>query len=734
MNLSERFRTIDVAGSRLDARRTTGGVIEIRGGDQHSLQRGLGFFHAHDRLVQMLLVRLIGQGRLCECLKDDAESLAIDIFMRQMAFAQAAHDESGRLSPAARDFARAYADGVNEYLERHSRPLEFRLVGYRPDPWEPADTLLTIGLMSYVGLAQTQQDVEKFLIQMIQQGTDVGRLKQLFAPHLEGLSDEIVELIRKVRLVAPLLPPLPALLPGITASNNWAVAPARSATGNPLECHDPHLECNRLPAVWYEAVLHTPDDYQAGITMPGVPGIIMGRTRRLSAGFTYGFMDMVDYFIEECRGGSFRRDDGWQPFRRRRETIWRKREKAVEIEVLENEHGTLECAPQAALPDGFYLCRAYSGRHCGAARSLEALLAMTSAETVHEARAALRQVSISCNWVVADRDGNIACQQSGLLPRRKTSGLYPVPGWWRDHAWQGLVPAEELAGFENPPEGFLVTANDDRNLPGRPQAMNLCQGSYRAERIAELLREKPKLSIADMQRMQSDLLSPQARRFMAHLRKLLPETGAARILADWDLCYDPASRGATLFEAFYRALLREVFGKGLFGDAAWQAFISTTNLLGVYFQVFDEALLGNDESWFSGRRRDEVFRAILHDVLAVPAEHVRPWGDERQMTMINLFFGGRLPGILNRLVKVDYGPFALPGGRATIAQGQIFRTHGRLTTFAPSYRSVTDLGTDELHTVLAGGPSGRILSPLYASDLGRWLGFGYKTLKCGGDT
>src|SRR6185436_5614226 len=152
------------------------------GDDPLDVQRGLGFFHAHDRLVQMMLVRLVGQGRLCECLSDDDEALAIDIFMRQMGLAQMARDEVARLSPAARDFGQAYADGVNDYVRQHNRPLELLLVGYRPEPWELADTLLTINVMAYVGLAQTQQDLEKFVIQAIQRGTDIARLKKLFAP------------------------------------------------------------------------------------------------------------------------------------------------------------------------------------------------------------------------------------------------------------------------------------------------------------------------------------------------------------------------------------------------------------------------------------------------------------------------------------------------------------------------------------------------------------------------
>jgi penicillin amidase len=730
MRLTHKIRTWDIAGSTLRARRTTGGVVEIWGRDPLALQCGLGFFHAHDRLVQMMLVRLVGQGRLCECLHDDDKTLAIDIFMRQVGLAQAARDDVARLSAPAHDFVGAYADGINAYLRRHARPLEFQLAGYRPEPWEPCDTLLTMNLMAYMGLAQTQQDLEKFLIQAIQQGTNVEQLQKLFTPHLDGLTIDIVELIRQVQIYQPMVPALAAVLPSFTSSNNWAVAPSRSESGWTLECHDPHLECDRLPAVWYEVLLHTPDEYQIGVTMPGVPGVIMGRTRDLSAGFTSGFMDMIDYFIEECRGATYRRNDGWKPFRQRREIISRKKHAALEVIVHENEHGTLECDPRTTVPkDGFHLCRAYSARSGGAARSLNALLAIRQAKTVGQARRVLREVSISCNWVIADRAGNIAYQQSGLLPRRRTSGLYPIPGWWTEHAWQGLVPAEEFVWIENPAEGFLATANDDRNQPGKPQAINISQGSYRRDRIAELLTARSRLSIADMQRIQADLFSPQARRFMSCLRPLLPETPAGQILAEWDLCYDLKSRGATLFEAFYHAILREVFGNGLFGLSVWDFLVSETNLLVAYFQVFDDALLGDDWQWFGERGREGVFSQVLEGVLAQPADAIRPWGEQRQILMKNLFFRGKVPRLVSRMFGVDHGPIALAGGRATLVQAQIFRTHGRPGSFAPSYRAVADLGTDELHTALAGGPSGRFFSRLYKTDIARWLNFGYKTIR-----
>jgi len=731
MKLTDKPISVNIDGSGIRVRRTTGGVAELWGQDDVELARGMGFAHAHDRMVQMMLVRLAGQGRLSECLKSDDETLAIDIFMRQMGFARCARDEASRLTEKARAVAEAYCSGVNGYLRRYRLPLELRLVRYRPEPWTVPDILLTINLMSYVGLAQSQQDMEKFLIQAIQGGVPVGRLKQLFAPHLDGLDDTIAELIRKVRICQALVPQLARFAPGPIASNNWALSGKKSESGFPIQCNDPHLEVNRLPPVWYEFVLHTPDDYRVGVNMPGGPGMVMGRTRNISLGFTYGFMDMIDYFIEECRDGKVRRGADFKPLETRKEVIKRKKRSPVELTVFETGHGVLETDPEwTTVPDGLHLCCAYSAHRGGAARTLNALVELPSARTVQEAQKLVREISVSCNWVIADREGNIGYQQSGLLPARKHSGLYPLPGWEAEYAWDGIVSPEELSSLYNPKEGIIATANDDRNQEGKPLSINLCMGSYRVERILELLNEKDRHTVADMERIQTDLLSTQARRFMAVLRPLIPDTPSGRILAEWGLCYDAQSRGATLFEAFYNRLLREVFGKGLFGVEAWDAIVSSTCLLTEYFHYFDDILLGEDESWFGSQGREGLLRQVLTEVTRVDPKAVEPWGKQRQLILHNIFFAGKLPRFLSRLLRVDYGPIALPGNRSTIVQGGIFRHHGRLSTFAPSYRYITDLGTDEAHTVIAGGPSGRVFSRWYTTDIHRWMNSEYKTLRC----
>jgi penicillin amidase len=730
MRVTGRRREIDIAGSTIEIARNKNGVIMLWGDDDLDLARGLGFAHAQDRLVQMILVRLVGQGRLCECLINDDETLEIDVFMRELGLSRYAKVEAVNCVAEGRELGEAYAEGINHWLSTNRRPLEFLLVRHDPEWWTIADTILTVKLMSYLGLAQSQQDMEKFLIQAIRGGVSTERLARLTAPHLEALDQQTIDAINNLQHLQPLLPQSLRFLgqvPTVMASNNWAISGSKTVSGKPLQCNDPHLECNRLPAIWYEAVMHTADNYRIGATMPGVPGLVMGRTRDLSFGFTYGFMDMVDYFVENCRDGRYQRGESFVPLRIRTEKIARKGASPVEVTIRETDLGVLESDNRKPdLENGFYLSRAWSAHRRGGSASLDALARLPSATTVLDAQTIVREVAISCNWLLADRDGNIGYQQSGLLPDRRHSGLHPVPGWDDNLRWRGLVSADQLHSLFNPPEGFLATANNDLNPENGRLVVNLPMGSYRVDRIRALLSASDACSRDDMRQVQNDVYSLQAERFMEILRPLLPATFAGRMLAGWDCRYGYDSRGATLFETVYHAILREVFGRGLFGEEIWDATIEATAIVADYYDLFDQALLGDEASWFGEEGKDTLFRRVLEEVLTeVDVEAISPWGRRHQVMMKNIFFDGRLP----KWLGFDFGPIQVQGNRATIVQGGIFTAHNRQTTFTPSWRFITDLGEDSALTVLAGGPSGRRFSRWYTTDVKRWLSGTYKVLK-----
>jgi penicillin amidase len=719
----QRHAVWSIAGdAEIRIERDEHGVPHVRARSEPDLYRGLGYVHARDRGLQMLLQRILGQGRACECLRDDDAMLGIDRFFRRMNFGHAAADQVLALAAPARALAEAYCEGANAAFRRRL-PWELRLLGHRFEAWTVADSLLVARLIGYVALAQSQGDMERLLLEMLQAGVPQRNLDELFPGVLGGLD---AELVRGLRLGERLVPPALRWMPGLPramASNNWVIAGRKTARGSPLLANDPHLECNRLPAVWAEVVLELGERFCIAASMPGIPGALLGRSNDLAWGATYSFMDATDSWIEDCRDGCYRRlvagEEQWVPFQRRTEIIRRRKHPDVELVLHENEHGLLDGDPSQR---GLLLATRWSGAASGSP-SIEALLGMLHATDVPQGMALLGRMETAWNWVLADRDGNIGYQMSGLLPKRPAGwhGVAPVPGWEPENDWQGFAAPEDLPRALNPESGFFATANEDLNRFGRARPITLPMGGYRAERIAALLAARDDWTLADVQAMHMDVYSLQAERFLAIARPLLPQTPNGALLRAWDLRYDAASLGASLFESFYRALLVEVFGAKC-GLAVIEHLGEQTGILADFYANFDRVLLDAGSVWYGDEGRDAVFRRVAALALVAPA---RRWGERQRIVMKHVLLGGRLP----RLFGFDRGPIELIGGRATIHQGQIYRSGARETSFAPSYRLVTDLGEQAAYTALAGGPSDRRFSRWYASGIADWLAGRLKRLR-----
>ena len=700
------------------------GVVHVEADDLAGVSWGMGYSHALDRGLQMLLTRILGQGRACELLDGSDAMLEVDRFFRRMGWTEEATEQIEGVDAVSRELVDAYCRGVNARFKRR-RPWELRLVGYRLEPWRPEDSVLFSRMVGYVSLAQSQAEMERLFVEMVQAGVDDDRLRALF-PNVTETWDR--ELLSKVTLGERIVPEAVRWLsavPRAMASNNWVVSGSKTRSGKPMLANDPHLEVNRLPAVWYELVTRWGDDHYAIIaTMPGLPGPLLGRTESLAWGATYTFMDGVDSWIEDCRDGKRRSGDDWVSFRERRETIRRKDQAPIEEVFYECEHGVLDGDPNVP---GTYLATRWAPGRSGAA-SLSASAAMWQARTVQEGMAALGRLETAWNWVLADRDGHVGYQMSGFLPRRRdgVSGFVPLPGWDPANDWQGFVDVAELPHAFDPEEGFIVTANHDLNHLGRADPINLPMGDYRVRRITELLESQTAMTVADHARIQTDVTSIQARELMAVLRPLLPDTEDGRLLRDWDLRYDLSSRGATLFERFYRQLLLAVFGDGGLGRDVVRHLASGTGVFVDFYDNFDRVLLDEDAPWYAlredGRDRAALFYAAFD---AACGEPVPPWGEVNQVKLTHIFFAGKLP----RLLGFDRGPVPLRGGRATPHQGQVYRSAGRDTSFAPSYRLIVDLGDDEAHTCLPGGASDRRFSKWYCSELDAWVEGGIKTLR-----
>jgi penicillin G amidase len=701
----------------LKIRRDQNGLRHVEARTESDLYLGQGYAHGADRGLQMLLMRLIGQGRISEVLEASEEALRVDRFFRRANWSNHTQAQITSLSVEDRECLEAYCRGVNSAWARRV-PWELKLRRYAPEPWEASDTVLLLRMIGYLTLAQSQGEMERLFVEMAQAGVSKEKLIELFPGLLDGLDWEALQ---EVKLGERMVPAelWRLAVPRMMASNNWVVAGRKTASGKPILANDVHLEGNRLPAVWYEMVLCQNGRYALGGSLPGVPGILSGRNNDLAWGVTYAFVDAEDSWIEKCRDGKCYRQEqnAWVDFRRRVEVIKRRKQEAVETVFYENEHGVLEGNPAEA---GSYLATRWAPAESGSG-ALRASFQLWRTRTVPEAMTVLSRVETGWNYLLADQEGNIGYQMTGLVPNRRPGchGFVPLPGWDPKNDWRGFLNPEHLPRVLNPPEGFFATANDDLNGYGIAAPINMPMGPYRADRVRERLGARDGWQVRDMFGLQFDVYSRQAEAFMNILRPCLPDTPQGQLLAQWDLKYDAASRGAFLFERVYEELYRLVFGRAGWGEAAVDWLRKEGSVFVDFYANFDRVLLAETSAWFGDRSREELYREAAAKALELEP---KTWGESRQFTMTNLFFGGKLP----RFLGFDRGPFAAVGNRATLHQGQLYTDHGRQTSFLPSFRIVTDLGRDEIHSNLAGGPSDRRFSKWYASDVAGWLIGRYK--------
>lgn len=705
--------------------RDEAGVPHIHAESLTDLTWGMGYCQAIDRSSQLQLMRVIGQGRLCELLEDNEDNFKIDCFFRRMNWSIEDHQQIGKLDTATREWCQALCDGINAGFAA-KKWSALKLLGFQPEPWRLSDIFLMLRMTSYLTLAQSQAEVERLFIELAQSDISTEKLATLFPIAPKTLDRD---LLSKIDLPERLVPPeklWQTAAPRMMASNNWVVSAERTQSGSPIMANDPHLEVNRLPNVWYEMALDCPEYRGLGYGMPGFPGLLIGRTPNISWGATYTFMDTVDSWIEHCKDGKYRRGKRWQAFQERRELVKRKKHADEQIVFYENAHGVLEGNP--AGEESYLLATAWSPAHYGAA-SLNANFALIQAKTVEQAMPVLGKIESAWNWVIADDSGNIGYQMSGLCPKRHPdwNGFTPAPGWDKDFDWQGFEKPEDLPRSINPKEGYIVTANQDLNALGKCDPINMPMGDYRAKRIEHALAQSDKHTIDSNRQIQMDTYSLQANEYMTILSPIIEQhfaqTEEARILRKWDLHYNEDSKGAVLFEAFYEALRKIVFGRYGFGERAFQHLDRETGLFIDFYQNFDRCLLDASSAWFEDMSQEEAFSQAFQriSVKALPTH----WGAQNRFQFTNILFKGKLPNWLG----FDSPEVAMIGGRATPHQGQIYQSAGRLTSFAPSVRLVADMSERVLHTRTAGGVSDNRFSAWYLSEQEGWLAGTLKVLR-----
>ena len=735
--------------------RDASGVAHVFASDERDAAFGLGVATAQDRLWQMETLRRLAGGRLAELMGDRAVGgrrmhlpgsriLEVDAFYRSLRMYPVARQERAQHPPEAQEALEAFAEGVNAWIGRcrpRDLPPEFLLAGLDPEPWRPEDSLVVGKLIGWLlSLAFAAKPILAALAARpalgpllppdLRRGTCI--LGGASGGDGAGPAGEIADLELLARRTLGLLGP------GL-GSNSWVLGGSRTASGKPILCNDPHLVFG-LPAFWYPAALATPSHRVIGVTIPGTPGIVIGRNDQLAWGFTAVMADDGDYYQEtlDASGARYLRAGAWRAVETVEETFRVRGRRAPEVRALRFvRHGEVLC-PLLPEAEG-EAPRSFRWVGLEAWPGVGAVLGMNRAHRVAEFEAALRDFAVPAqNVLVADVHGGIAYFCAGKFPRRPFAGQAPalLDGSRPEHAWQGYLDWSELPHRIAPPGDLLVTANNRTAADLDPSlAGGYWEPPYRASRIAQLLAGSARLRAEDMARIQVDDLSLQAAGLVARLVRphadALADARARRaagLLLGWDGRMAADSPGAALFHLFYQEVLRRGFRPALEREAPG-LFARYFGLLHFAVPAADSALLTADGAWFP-----EGTRPLAETCLAAAweeaARRLGPdptawrWGALHRLALVHALGrgGGRLPRILDWLFRLNRGPFPVPGDGMTVNLAAFSLVEPFDVGAGPSLRQIVDLADPEgARWVLPGGASGDPCSPHYADQVEDWL-------------
>jgi penicillin amidase len=740
------------------------GVPHIYAANLQDLMFAQGYVHAQDRLWQMDFHRRLLAGRLSEILGE--VTLPVDRWMRVLGMRRVAEQETGLLNAETLAAFEAYAAGISARIAQGRLPVEFTLLRFKPEPWEVADTLAWIKYMSWsLSVNWESELVRAQLIDRLgpERAAELEPAHPDAHPYIVPPGVELAAMGREALERADAARPFtgPPAQAGL-GSNNWALAGTRTASGAPLLANDMHLPLN-MPSIWYENHLVGADLNVTGITFPGVPGVISGHNGHVAWGFTAGFPDTQDLYMERLRRTGpgqvqYEYRGEWHDAEVLQEEIQVKRGESVVEEVVITRHGPIinTLAPDLA---GEGLAGLDSGDRSEPIQGLalrwqslepdtmlEGLMAMNRAADCLQFREALRPWSGPVvSAVYADTGGNIAYSLPGRVPiRSKGDGRVPIPGWTGEYEWTGYIPFEELPHLYNPSPGYIATANNRAVPDDYPYELGseFCSGN-RAQRIAELLEAEEKIDIAYMQRMQYDQLSTTARGIARTLGQLAvedPEQAAVvALMRDWDGTLAADSPAAAVYEVFTRRMLALMLEDKLGGDLAARyagkgptPVLQQGSMFGEKAWTWLQAMLAQPEShWFDlggGERRDDVMRLALSQTVYWMKGEVGPeigdwaWGKLHTLTYAHIL-GQVKP--LDRLF--NRGPYPLGGDNSTLWATTISGNdlQGK-DIIGPPFRFIADLG--DLRNswgLLAPGQSGQPGSKHYDDQVQAWFNKGY---------
>jgi penicillin amidase len=662
-------------GADATVTRDDNGVPHIKAASAEDAVFLQGYVTAQDRLWQMDALRRFAAGDLSEVL--GKSTLEVDRETRKLRTRRMAEQHARTLDVEDRRYLAAYARGVNHFIDTHRNalPLEFTLLSYDPRPWTIVDCVL-VGIHMYRDLTTTwKEEVAK-------------------AAMLASSDTKLVEELWPARSGQEFSP----------GSNAWALSGALTASGKPILANDPHLEF-AIPSTWYMVHLQAPQFNVAGVSLPGMAGVIIGHNDRIAWGVTNLHYDVQDLYVEHLNpaNGQYLYRGKLEQARAEREFIPVKGEKPVEFANWITRHGPLWTTLNN---------RALTLRWMGAEpRTFQfPMVQLNMARNWDEFKAAIaRFPGPGQNFIYADVDGNIGYHAAGKLPvRRGYNGDVPTDGSKGETEWEGLIPFEELPQAFNPQSGLIITANQNPFPPDYKYPVNGNFGPYyRSRQIREMLSKKKGWKPEEMLAIQKDVYSALfhflAQQTIAAYDKRGMKTEslaeAAAALRSWNGQMEKGMAAPVIVSLIYQHLRNSMADRASPNQAA--AYSST-----MAGPLLERLLRDRPEHWF--QNYDQLLLRTFSDAIE---EGRRRFGRNPAKWDYGVFIelnirqpvGSRIP-VIGPYFNI--GPIPMSGSSTTVKQ-----TTQRM---GPSMRFVADLSNwDQSLNNITIGQSGQFLSPHY---------------------
>ena len=750
----------------VEIRRDEGGVPHIYATTLHDLYFAQGVVHAQDRLWQMDFQRRVGLGRLSEWFGQP--TIEVDRFLRTIGTHLAAERDWEALSHEARTVLEAYTQGVNAYMAtvlaltgrngptfqsfesfsegafstelpasrfRKGRlPLEYQFLQVEWEPWQPVHSLAWLKMMQWNLNGNWEEEL--FRAQLMKR-VGAARTAFLLGDNTVVATNETYDLgAPDLNALAAILEPVGVDLSNSTgsrASNAWVVAGTRTATGRPMLANDLHLGIS-MPSLWYEVGLHAPGVDVIGASLPGTPAVVIGHNAHIAWGMTNLASDTQDLFIERLNeaGDAYEWQGQMEPLTTRREVIHVKDGQQVLIDVKETHHGPLlnDVVAGLEVPIALQWRATTEPSHL-----VEAILALNFAQNREQVITALHLWdSPAQNVLYADREGNIAYMTTGDLPIRPAAGgLLPQPGWSGEWEWQGMVPFDELPQQWNPPQQYVIRANQ---YPF-PDDFPYYAGTERAEpsrfnRINSILVENKAITLDDYEAIQRDVTSLPAQQLLPLLLKLPSDDiiikRAQEQLDGWNNQMLAELPGAGIYAVtrvfVLRELLTDEMGDDEIGRDLLEMYLSDyDNHTRLLSQLLEEPThaLWDDIRTAQQEKRDEILLRAL--------EKMSDWLGRRFGDVPHEWFWKRLHratfdhplGAIKPLDRIFNRTVESNGDGSTVNATPFSYASDYNAMYIPSYRQIIDVGAWQhsrmLHTT---GQSGQPFHPHYDDMIDPW--------------